>query len=140
MSRLLSALILASVATVSAEPVAGLHRESSNQRQDLSDQASSGGQVYGERCAGCHGAELEGADRNPSLKGDVFIDRWVGSDLAAFVERLRTMPADAPGSLTASQYAGLAAFLLNMNRAAINAGGVPEDIAMQRTLSIKKVP
>jgi mono/diheme cytochrome c family protein len=140
MRRLLCALVLVSVATISAESVADLGREPATQTQDASRQATRGKTAYRERCAVCHGSELEGADRNPPLKGDAFIDRWVGADLAAFVERLRTMPADAPGSLTAAEYAGLAAFLLDVNRASINLDVVPEDSASQRTLSIKKAP
>ena len=140
MSRLLCALTLASVATISAESAAGRGRAPAIRRQDAPEQATRGKNVYGERCAVCHGSELEGAERNPPLKGDAFIDRLVGSDLAAFVERLRTMPADAPDSLTAAEYAALAGFLLDVNRAAIDAAVVPEDGAVQRTLSIKKAP
>jgi len=78
-------------------------------------QASRGGAVYGQQCASCHGATLQGASA-PPLQGDLFISHWQTTPLSGLLSKIqKTMPADAPGKLTPQQSTDLVAHLLNRN-------------------------
>ena len=78
-------------------------------------QAARGVELYGQQCASCHGATLQGVS-GPPLQGDLFVSRWQTEPLSALVSRIqKTMPADAPGKLTSEQTADLVAHLLNRN-------------------------
>jgi len=78
-------------------------------------QANRGVAVYGQQCASCHGATLQGVS-GPPLQGDLFVSRWQTEPLSALVSRIqKTMPADAPGKLTSEQTADLVAHVLNRN-------------------------
>jgi len=91
------------------------------------EQVALGGELYGAKCAECHGASGEGgkAPRVVGLKeGALPLDppadrkarkdqfKTVG-DVAKFV--VATMPPDAPGSLTEEQYLAILAFDLKAN-------------------------
>lgn len=78
-------------------------------------QASRGERDYGRTCARCHGLSLEGdaASEVPALNADVFMRRWSGrSARGLFDVLLRSMPADAPGTLSPQRSAELMAYLL----------------------------
>src|SRR3569623_856194 len=69
-------------------------------------QADEGKQLYAERCANCHGAQLEGVG-TPALTGSPFIRRWAsgGKSVGDFYAKMRdSMPLMAPHSLTDDQY------------------------------------
>jgi mono/diheme cytochrome c family protein len=75
-------------------------------------QAARGATVYAARCASCHGPGLAGSQA-PPLVGDLFVGAWQGEPLTALISKVRnTMPADAPGQLTAPQAADVVAHLL----------------------------
>lgn len=91
------------------------------------EQVTLGGELYGQKCAECHGASGEGAKaprvvglKEGALPLDPPADRQhrkvqfktVG-DVAKFV--VATMPPDAPGSLTEEQYLAILAFDLKAN-------------------------
>jgi S-disulfanyl-L-cysteine oxidoreductase SoxD len=77
-------------------------------------QAARGQAIYKEQCAGCHGADLKGA-QGPPLAGNAFVNHWQTEPLSALVSKIRTtMPADAPGQLTAQQSADLVAHMLKV--------------------------
>ena len=81
-------------------------------------QAVRGQSVYAQRCATCHGQALEGA-QGPPLAGEVFVSRWHGDPLSSLLTKIaKTMPADAPGTLTPQQSADVLAHILK-------AGGFP---------------
>ena len=82
------------------------------------EQVGRGEVVYLEICSVCHLDDMAGYDRFPPLVGDGFFDKWIGGDVEAFVERMRSMPEGAPASLTEAEYVDVAAFLLS-------ASGVP---------------
>jgi alcohol dehydrogenase (cytochrome c) len=67
-------------------------------------------------CSVCHGLNLQGA-AGPPLAGEQFAAKWGqgAHTVREFSLVLHTMPRDAPGSLSGSQYADLAAFLLSRN-------------------------
>jgi quinoprotein glucose dehydrogenase len=78
-------------------------------------QAARGQAIYKERCAECHGAELQGAIA-PPLVGDGFLSVWGGllSELAAKIRN--TMPADKSARLTPAQSVDLVAYVLQSGK------------------------
>ncbi|MBX3143257.1 MAG: cytochrome c [Trueperaceae bacterium] len=77
------------------------------------EQATVGAEVYSRRCSGCHGAELAGGF-GPRLAP--LSSFWHGRSLAelySFVSQY--MPFDAPGTLSAEEYAQAVAFILSRN-------------------------
>ncbi len=64
--------------------------------------------LYGQQCASCHGAALEGRS-GPPLAGGDFRSRWPAADLRDKIKN--TMPQDNPGKLTVSEAVDLAAFI-----------------------------
>lgn len=75
-------------------------------------QVSQGRWEYSQKCAVCHGAQLQGAG-GPALKGKFFIERWDGkklSDLYEFVHG--DMPLGLGASLPSQEYADIVAYLL----------------------------
>jgi mono/diheme cytochrome c family protein len=80
------------------------------------EQAGRGQALYKERCAGCHGASLEGG-AGPALTGADFLRVWSAQPLFEFVSKIQnTMPANDPGKLTRLQATALAAHVLRTAR------------------------
>jgi mono/diheme cytochrome c family protein len=83
-------------------------------------QAARGQTLYAQRCAGCHGPALAGAQA-PPLAGDAFASKWRLEPLSALFIKIRyTMPPTAPGAaaaaqLTPEQGADLVAHVLKTN-------------------------
>lgn len=80
-------------------------------------QAQDGQSVYTKSCAGCHGANLQGA-AGPALSGTSFLAKWAdgGHKLADLYSVIsKQMPLTAPGSLSAQQYLDVTAFILSKN-------------------------
>jgi mono/diheme cytochrome c family protein len=93
----------------------------------FAEQAAAGQELYGAHCASCHGAGGEGT-KAPRVvdvsKGALPLDPpptakyrkgqfHTAADIAGFV--VKTMPADAPGTLTEDQYWAILAFDLKAN-------------------------
>ena len=75
-------------------------------------QVAQGRWEYSQKCAVCHGAQLEGAGA-PALKGKAFIERWNGKKLSDFYEFVHTdMPLGLGASLPSQEYADIVAYLL----------------------------
>jgi len=88
-------------------------------------QAARGVAIYGQQCASCHGATLQGAS-GPPLQGDLFVTHWQTEPLSGLLSKIqKTMPADAPGTLTPLQSADLLAHLLNRNGFPAGAAELP---------------
>jgi quinoprotein glucose dehydrogenase len=82
------------------------------------EQAARGRQVYGEQCATCHGAALEGSV-GPPLAGDGFLAIWSGLPVVDLVDKIHnTMPLQAPAPLSRPESMDLTAYILQ-------AGGFP---------------
>ena len=79
-------------------------------------QATRGQTLYTQRCAGCHGPTLEGAQA-PPLAGPAFAFKWRREPLSALFIKIRyTMPpGTAAPVLTPEQGADLVAHVLKTN-------------------------
>lgn len=67
-------------------------------------------------CASCHANDLRGNSNSPGLVGMGFLFLWEGRPLSELFEKMRNeMPTDRPGSLSATTYADLLAFILQRN-------------------------
>ncbi len=93
------------------------------------EQAGRGRAQYQQRCAGCHGDELEGdVVEHPSLADGNFRDRWNGQTLGDLFERVhRDMPQKEPGSLSRETAADLVAFILSANNFPSGKHDLPHD-------------
>lgn len=80
-------------------------------------QATQGAALFGEQCAACHGAQLEGL-AGPALKGELFQQM---ADAQKLTPRLlmaitaQTMPKGSPNTLARDQYAAITAYILQQN-------------------------
>jgi mono/diheme cytochrome c family protein len=73
--------------------------------------------VYQADCAGCHGNSMEGAGAGPPLAGESFLSNWSAQPLSALVDKIqKTMPFDAPGSLSRQQSIDLTAYMLQTGK------------------------
>ena len=102
------------------------------------EQVGRGEAVYLEVCSVCHLDDLAGYDRFPPLVGDGFFDKWIGGDVGAFVERMRSMPEGAPASLTEADYMDVAAFLLSASGVPPGDEEFPTDLESLRVIRIDK--
>jgi cytochrome c len=100
-------------------------------------QAGRGKKLYVASCAACHQEGLQGADLAPALKGDEFLLLWNDKTLAELVDRVtKTMPQDAPGSLSAQDNADIVAYMLQVNRFPAGSTDLPVDATAQKTIAI----
>ncbi|MGV8839681.1 MAG: c-type cytochrome [Bauldia sp.] len=91
-------------------------------------QANAGRSAFGDNCAGCHGAQLQGAG-GPALTGAGFQSDWFGKPVGALYEFVSTnMPYDNPGGLTGAQYVSLVAFLAQSNGLMAGSTALPGDL------------
>ena len=92
------------------------------------DQASQGESFYRARCAGCHGASLEGSGEAPPLSGRDFTADWDWGNLADLFEKIQyTMPATRPGVLNDHQVAEVLSYILKVNRFPAGRSALPPD-------------
>ena len=80
-------------------------------------EASAGKADFDAHCASCHNADLSG-NSGPALTGPKFASylnftKITAPQLQAFITS--QMPADAPGSLDATQYNDISAYVLSFN-------------------------
>lgn len=79
-------------------------------------QSQLGVAAYTENCAACHGDALQGVGTAPSLTGGNFQFVWSGTVLQELFSSIkRTMPTNAPGSLSDETYINIVAYLLEHN-------------------------
>jgi mono/diheme cytochrome c family protein len=94
------------------------------------DQAAQGKAVFTDKCATCHGADLNGAEMAPPLVGATFLGNWVGSSADDLFTRIHTtMPANDPGSLSNDQAAQVLAYILQVNQFPAGSTALPSDDA-----------
>ena len=80
-----------------------------------SSQVSQGRWEYSQKCAVCHGAQLQGGGA-PALKGREFVALWNGKLLKNFYNYIHTnMPLGQGGELNSQEYADIVAYVLAQN-------------------------
>ena len=80
------------------------------------DQATAGAEIYGTKCASCHGAQMEGYI-GPSLRGHAFqviTSRETSADRLLLIIS-RNEPQNNPGGLSDEQDADVLAYILQVN-------------------------
>ena len=104
-------------ALVAAMPLAGHGQTRGPADRVYSDaQATRGQQLYETQCVACHGKALEGSV-GPPLSGDSFLTAWSSRSLGELVEKIeKTMPPQAPGSLSRAQAIDIAAHVLRAGK------------------------
>lgn len=125
--RVLGAAIAAATVVFLLTASAAIDAQATPTVQDgvFSDaQATRGQALYAQRCAGCHGPKLEGAQA-PPLAGPAFTFKWRREPLSALFIKIRytmppmTAPTTSPGAaapqLTPEQGADLVAHVLKTN-------------------------
>jgi alcohol dehydrogenase (cytochrome c) len=72
--------------------------------------------TYANRCSSCHGANLDGGEFGPTLKGAPFKTHWGNQSAGALFSYLMSkMPPSDPGALSQQTYADLEAYILQAN-------------------------
>lgn len=104
------------------------------------EQAKRGEGIYYERCAACHGSQLEGGDMTPSLVGGVFTSTWNDLSVGDLFERIRvTMPLDRPSTLSRAQTADVTAFLLKANKWPAGSMELPRELPALNEIKIQAI-
>jgi cytochrome c len=102
------------------------------------EQAKRGEMIYYERCAVCHGAQLEGGDMTPTLVGGLFTSTWNDLALSELFERIRiTMPLNQPSTLSRQQTADVTAFLLKSNKWPAGQTELPRELEPLKEIQIQ---
>ncbi|MBM89073.1 MAG: alcohol dehydrogenase [Gammaproteobacteria bacterium] len=93
-----------------------LHGQQLQQASYTESQAGSGQIVYTQNCAACHLPDLTGSFEAPALNDINFRNTWSNRNVSELLDLLRrTMPPQAPASLTERQYIEAVAYLLSAN-------------------------
>jgi alcohol dehydrogenase (cytochrome c) len=80
-----------------------------------SAQVSQGHWEFGQKCAVCHGAQLQGGGA-PALKGKLFAQQWNGKTLQQFYGYVHSnMPLGQGGELNSQEYADIVSYVLAQN-------------------------
>lgn len=82
----------------------------------LASQVNSGGNLFRNNCASCHGDDLLGHIDGPELKGDYFMSYWGDKNiLELYGYAKNNMPPANPGGLEDNQYMDIVVFILSQN-------------------------
>src|SRR6476469_9099101 len=95
-------------------------------------QAGRGEQLYQQRCAACHGEDVNGDGNGitPALFGPAFAANWGGLPLSELLQRIQLEAGQSkPAGLTRPQQADVLAFLLQTNEIVDGAAELPADLA-----------
>lgn len=94
------------------------------------DQAAQGKTLYENKCATCHGADLNGGEMAPPLTGGMFVSNWNGQSLGDLFTRIHTtMPQNDPGSLNNAEVSQVMAYILSFNQFPAGSAPLPSDDA-----------
>jgi mono/diheme cytochrome c family protein len=94
------------------------------------DQAAQGKALFENKCATCHGADLNGGEMAPPLTGGMFLSNWNGQSLGDLFTRVHTtMPQNDPGSLNNAEVAQVLAYILSFNQFPAGSAALPSDDA-----------
>lgn len=102
-------------------------------------QATRGSELSTKQCAVCHGDTLAGTDVGPGLQGKDFKLTWSGRSLFELFDKIKaTMPANAPGDLTAAQTTDLVAFILKLNEYPAGSADLGNDKAALEAIKLRE--
>jgi polar amino acid transport system substrate-binding protein len=76
-------------------------------------QAARGQAAFGQKCASCHGANLQGVSAPPLGGKTSAVAHQSVAEAFAYISQ--QMPMTAPGSLSSAQYVNILAYLLQRN-------------------------
>ena len=100
-------------------------------------QAKRGEAIAGQRCAACHNADLAGGQDGPPLVGSDVLQAWSGTSAGDLFDRIRrTMPADAPQSLSPQDTADVVAFIFSQNKCPAGDKELPSDMEALKQIQI----
>jgi len=94
-------------------------------------QAARGEQLYQQRCAACHGEDVNGDGNGitPALFGPAFSANWGGLPLSELLKRIQLEAGQSkPAGLTRQQQADVLAFLLQVNEIVDGPAELPADL------------
>jgi mono/diheme cytochrome c family protein len=94
-------------------------------------QAARGERLYQQRCAACHGEDVNGDGNGitPALFGPAFSANWGGLPLSELLQRIQLEAGQSrPAGLTRQQQADVLAFLLQVNEIVEGAAELPADL------------
>ena len=77
-------------------------------------QTKHGQSVFHQKCAACHGDDLDGGTESPPLSGDSFWASWDQKTARNLYSRIiSTMPPDGPGTLAETDVIDIVAFIVH---------------------------
>jgi mono/diheme cytochrome c family protein len=94
-------------------------------------QAARGERLYQQRCAACHGEDVNGDGNGitPALFGPSFAANWGGLPLSELLQRIQLEAGQSkPAGLTRPQQADVLAFLLQVNEIVDGGAELPADL------------
>ncbi len=103
------------------------------------EQSTTGQQIYEQRCASCHGFNLEGFELAPSLSGNFFARRWGAGPADNLARNVQRMPPNEAG-LSEEQVASVLAYILSRNGVESGANLLPTNLGQLASLTIPAQP
>jgi mono/diheme cytochrome c family protein len=123
-SRVLSLILLTAAAAAAA--MASAHAwQAVGPAVFTEAQADAGRATFAAQCAACHGRDLGGSDA-PPLAGSGFVSAWKAQSTQYLFKYVQEMPPGGP-YLTADQYLGVIAYILQQNGAPAGAEPLTAD-------------
>jgi mono/diheme cytochrome c family protein len=103
-------------------------------------QAERGHGAYTQRCAMCHGEQLDDGDFGGApLRGSWFRDHWGSGSVATLFSYVQTqMPPDNPGGLNDTTYADILAFILQRNGYTAGDAELPPQMEALENMTLQK--
>ena len=100
-------------------------------------QAAQGKAAYDQNCASCHGANLDDGQFAPALRGQAFLRQWGGRPAFSLFTFMRnTMPPGSSGRIGDAAYAGILAYLLQLNGVAAGPRELPTDLTQLQAMNL----
>jgi len=101
------------------------------------EQAAQGKVLFNNKCAICHGAEMNGAEMAPPLAGGAFLANWSNVPVSEFFTRIHTtMPANDPGSMPGQDVSLVIAYILSFNQYPAGTATLPSDEAALAQINV----
>lgn len=100
-------------------------------------QAKRGSTAYEKNCIQCHGDTLDNGEFAPPLRGQAFLQHFVGDSLdVPFSFMLTQMPPSNPGGLDHKAYAEILAYILDKNGVSPGNSELPDEDAKLKAMAM----